>query len=213
MRILFACILCFCPCLGACGSAQQTANGPRDAVKIYLDAVRGNKPKRAYRFLSDALQKKMSEADFQERWKHLRPELLDQAKAMEARIRKPVDITARVAYASGTRAGLRYVDKQWRIDTGVSVAFQTATPIAAIKAFMHAVERGTYKAAMKFLSRSVRESVDRDISERIRKLRQWMKADNEIEVTGNRARIKYGAGRYKIELVNEDGQWKVLDFN
>jgi len=34
----------------------------------------------------------------------------------------------------------------------------------------------------------------------------------EIEVTGNRARIQYDP-RFKIELVNEDGEWRVLDLD
>jgi hypothetical protein len=46
--------------------------------------------------------------------------------------------------------------------------------------------------------------------DRLNRLKQGL--NREIEVTGNKARLRYHR-RYKIELIKENGRWKILDFD
>ncbi|MCA9667553.1 MAG: hypothetical protein KC503_18260 [Myxococcales bacterium] len=195
----------------ACGGAAQKSS-PQAALKRYIAAIDRDDAKTAYDLLSESVRRGITRSEFVDRWKKLKPELVTQAKQLAARLEQPLDVTARVSYPGGTRARLRYADNNWRIDGGISVAFQTATPMDAIKAFVRAVQQRSYEAVMKLLARSVRKGIEQDIQERMSKIQRWIKNENEIEVTGQRARVRYDA-RYKLELVKEDGQWKILDFD
>ncbi|MCC6751196.1 MAG: hypothetical protein IT371_26325 [Deltaproteobacteria bacterium] len=192
------------------GCAAGPARGPQDALRRYVNAIRDDQPQAAYALLDENTRRLMTQNEFTARWKTLRPELLTQASQVRARVDQPFPITAKLNYPGGTRAQLRFAEGAWRIDGGVSVALQSGSPAEALKAFVRAVEQRSYEAVMKLLARSVRESVERDINERLTKLKEAMKG--EIEVNGDRARLQYDP-RYKVELVNEDGQWRIADFD
>ena len=199
---VFTCVAC----------ATSTADGPKQMVERYIAAINRDDPQAAYALLGEQVQRQITAAEFAARWKQVKPELRRQASQLGSSAERPMEIGATVTYRGGTRARLRFADGQWRIDGGISVSFQTATPLEALRTFIRAVERRSYDAVLKLLSRSVRQSIERDINDRLAKLKRWLGRDGEVEITGDRARVRYDA-RYKIELVNEDGQWKILDFD
>jgi len=126
-------------------------------------------------------------------------------------IGKPITAHAMLAYPSGPRATLSLEkNTEWKIEESIAVAPAAATPIEAIRAFIRAVEQRSYEAVMRTLAKSVRENIERDIEERISKLKAAL--NQEIEVTGNRARLQYDP-KFRIELLNEDGQWRVQDLD
>ncbi len=152
----------------------------------------------------------MTPAEFTARWKTLRAELRAQAAQLKVALERPIKAQAKVSYPSGSRASLTYLGNRWQIDEGIAVSGGAATPVDALKSFMRAVESRSYEAVMRCLARSVREGIERDIAERLGKLRQAL--SQEIEVTGGRARLQYEP-RFKIELIQEEGEWRILDLD
>ena len=194
--------------VSGCGAAQQ--GGPQDTLRRYIDAINANQPAAAYALMDESVRRQMTLSEFVARWKSVQPELKEQAVQLRESLAKPIKARAQITYLTGTRASLLLDESRWQIDEGIAVTVATATPIDALRAFVRAVEQRSYDAVMKLLAKQVRENIERDIGERLSKLKQSL--NQEIEVTGNRARLQYDP-RYKIELTNEDGQWKVLDFD
>lgn len=193
--------------LGACTTRRD---GPRQTVERYIAAVRANRPEVAYGLLDEKLRRRVSKNDFITRWRAARKELGDQATQLRKGLDRPLSVTARVDYPGGASSRLVWSDGSWSIKDGVTVKVQTATPEDAVRAFIAAVEQRDYHLVMQLVSRSMRESIEHEITDRLSRLKKGLK--QKIEVTGNKARLQYDR-RYKIELVKENGQWKILDFD
>ena len=192
----------------ACAGSSRV--GPHETLRRYVEAVETDRPDDAYRLLDEGVRSRMTPAEFASQWKSLRAELQAQAVRLKAALGKPVKARAQVSYPAGGRAMLSYSDDRWRIDDGVALSGGAATPSDALKAFVRAVESRSYEAVMRLLARSVRESIERDVAERVAKLKEA--AGQEIEVTGVRARLQY-APRFKVELIHEEGEWRILDLD
>lgn len=193
------------------GCPTATGAGPQDTLLKYVAAVEGDQPGVAYALLDENLRRQMTQAEFETRWKELRVELKAQAALIRAALAKPIAARAVLTYPAGPRALLTLErGSEWRIEEGIAVAPGAATPIEAIRAFIRAVESRSYEAVMRTLSKGVRENIERDITERMTKLKAAL--NQEIEVTGNKARLQYDP-KFRIELLNEDGQWRVLDLD
>jgi hypothetical protein len=200
--------LVVCLALGACASPQK--GGPQGTLHAYIAAIDRNQPAVAYALMDESIRRQMTLTEFVAKWRTIQPELREQAAQLKTTLSKPIKARAQITYQTGTRANLVYDEAGWQIDEGIAVSALAATPVDALKAFIRAVEQRSYEGVMKLLSKQVRENIDRDISERLTKLKAAL--NQEIEVTGNRAKLQYDP-RYKIELSNEDGQWRVLDFD
>jgi hypothetical protein len=201
-------VVALLPLLGACSGAVKT--GPQETLQRYVHAVESDHPTDAYALLDESVRKQMTPTEFLARWKSLRVELQAQAAQLKPLLGKPIKARAQVSFPSGSRANLSYAADVWKIDDGIALSGGAATPADALRAFIRAVESRNYELVMRFLARSVRESIERDITERAAKLKQAL--NQEIEVTGGRARLQYDP-RYKIELIQEEGEWRILDLD
>jgi hypothetical protein len=188
-----------------CGGAHR--GGAAEVAARYATAIEADQPKAAYDLLSDALRTQVTEADFMARWKSLRQELQAQAAQLRAVLGKGTEARAVVVYPSGFRARLACRGNEWRVEDEITSPLMTSTPAETLRAFVRAVEERDFDAAMRLLARPLRESVEKEIKDRVSKLRQAL--DREIEVSGGRARLQYDA-RSKVELVNEDGHWRIV---
>jgi hypothetical protein len=196
------------PLLVACSGVAKT--GPQETLRRYVHAIESDHPTDAYVLLDESIRKQMTPTEFIARWKSLRVELQAQAVQLKPLLGKPVKARAQVSFPSGARASLSYADDLWKIDDGIALSGGAATPADALRAFIRAVESRNYELVMRFLARSVRDSIERDITERVAKLKHAL--NHEIEVTGGRARLQYDP-RYKIELIQEEGEWRILDLD
>jgi hypothetical protein len=192
----------------ACTTTQ--AKGPQAVLQQYIAAVEADQPAAAYATLDENVRRQMTLQEFVARWKTVRPELLVQAAQLRAALTKPISARAQIVFPSGTRATLAFNDNRWQIDEGIALSLAAGTPVDALKAFIRAVEQRSYESVMKLLAKPVRDSIERDITERITKLKQAL--NQEIEVTGHKARLQYDP-RFKIELTSEEGQWRILDLD
>lgn len=192
--------------LPACGGSSS---GPDQVVRQYIAAINANRPEQAYSLLDAKTRRQVSKNQFVNRWNQARAELKDQAALLRAGLDKPFQIRAHVEYAQGAVSDLSYVDGRWRIKEGITIKLQTATPEDAVRAFIQAVEQRDYETVMQLLSRSAREVIEREINDRVSRAKAALK--QQIEVTGNKARVQYGPSD-KLELIKEDGQWRINDF-
>ena len=190
----------------ACGNGPQ---GPDRVVHGYIAAVRANRPDLAYQLLDKKVRRRVSKNEFISRWRGARQELADQATQLRG-AGKTLSVRARVEHPGGVTSDLVWSDGSWHIKGGVTVKLRTTTPKHALRALIHAVEQRDYRKVMQLIARSRRESIEQEITDRISRLKKGL--DQEIEVTGNKARLQYDR-RFKIELIKEDGQWKILDFD
>jgi hypothetical protein len=190
----------------ACGPSQQAMQGQQDLLQKYITAVQTNQPKAAYALLNEDVRRRVSKAEFISRWKGVRKEMQDQAKQLQARVNKPIPAKAKVVYESGVEAKLSTSkDNFWKIDEGISVTFQTLTPIDAVRAFLNAVRAGQYRTVMSLMAEATRKEVERWLVEMEKSLSKG------ITVTGNRAEVRFGKD-YFIKLTRVKDQWKILDF-
>ena len=197
---------------GAAGCAGNSGR-PYGVVDQYVAAIEANRPDLAYRLLDRRVRQRVSKKDFVSRWKGCQAELKQQARALRARsgARHTLKVRARAEYASGLRADLVYRDENWKIERNIIESPRsTATPEDAVKALIWAVEQRDFQAVMSVLSGPARKTVERAISRRIKQLRQGL--GRGFEVTENKARLRYGR-QFKLDLVREDGEWKISDFD
>jgi hypothetical protein len=195
----------------ACGRPAQTFH-PRSTLERYVHFVRANQPRGAYGLLSKKVREVQSYEAFERSWKKHYADLQAQAEEVAAKLGKDKAFTlAATARIGGLReVGLVYEGKRWRVDSGVSVGFSASSPRDAVLALVRAVEARNLNAFMKTLTKQRREGLNREITQRLEKIRANL--DRAFEVTGNRARLQYDP-KYWIMLVKENGVWRVLEFN
>lgn len=182
--------------------------GPQQTLRRYVAAVRADQPDLAYALLSPRMQKRIPREEFADRWRKSRPELLQQARAIAAGLEgKKLDLNATVTLAGGDTRLLRF-QKGWRL-TGDFHSAATRSPRETVVALLQAAERRDYRAVKALMAPKVARAFDREIEKRIKALRGGLRRG--IRVRGNRASLRFGS--FKLELIKEDGRWKVYDFD
>jgi len=192
--------------VAGCGAGQRAELGQREVLQQYIKAVQANSSTTAYGLLHEDVRRRVSQAEFSARWKTVRKELDAQIQQLNERMSKPIEARATVVYDPGIEAKLSTsADNFWKIDEGISVTFQTMTPIDAVRAFLKAVKAGQFRVVMSLMAEDTRKDVQTWLTEMEKAL------SSEIPVTGNRAEVRFGKD-YFIKLIRVNDQWKVLDF-
>jgi hypothetical protein len=189
-----------------CRSAASISR-PEDLLNRYLKTVEDDDPKSAWTLLGEKVQGEMTESEFIRGWREFRLEIRERAKLVKEKLKGPIGISAKLLYPSGLEVDLTW-SHGWKIQKNLFVPCRT--PQEAITVILAAAEQRNLPALMRLLSKSTRDSIEQLIRDRIEKLK---KANGqEIEVNGNRARLQLDA-RSKIELIFEDGQWRILEID
>lgn len=183
--------------LGCAESRLDAA--PQKALQQYITAIEANHPVAAYGMLDRGMKKKISQKDFFRRWKDMRPELLEQAKALRRSKQSSLSVEAALTYASGIQVNLALDQNQWRVQDGFPMAVLLRTPLQAIKAFLRALEMNNYALAEKLLARSP-SFAGEALNKQLKKIKDRLIRD----------RIQHpGRERFSFDLVQEQGQWKI----
>ena len=85
-----------------------------------------------------------------------------------------------------------------------------ATPEEALKRFAEGLEDRNFDTILQILADPLKVVVEREIAERLARAREAL--GKPVTVEGERARIRFDA-RYHLDLVKENGQWRIADFN
>lgn len=205
--------------LAGCGAGTGGAS-PEGTLQAFAEAIRGERWSQAYDLMSDGYRQHVSREEFV---RHMRSHP-GEAQRLAAAIDdtgSPVAVTARVPYEEGEAVHLVREEDAWHIDGNVVDFYDQSTPRAAIRSFVRAMEQRRYDVILRFVpeadregmtTEQMREAWEGEGREEIERLLANLRAnlDNPIEVVGDRATMPYGE-RYSVQLVREDGVWKIED--
>ncbi len=214
--------------LSACRAA---APGPHDTTRAWAQALRESRFDDAHAMLAPRARAAVSPADF-ERLARQRPDEVRAAADRADSVDPASPLVATVTLADGTALRLRWEDNAWRLDPASLEFYGQHTPVAALRSFARAVERGRWDVLLRLAPREVaaqmrmaardgatpedtlrdawsgaRAEHDREV---LRRLVEALDRGATPDVHDGRATLTYGvANRYVARLVREDGVWKV----
>ncbi|MCA9607857.1 MAG: hypothetical protein KC619_19745 [Myxococcales bacterium] len=191
-----------------CGGGPRE-EGPSRTVQRYAGALARGDARAAWALLDEEARRGRSEEQHAALMQSNADELREQGAALgRAAGPETVDAHARVQLASGESVVLVLEEDGWRVDGGVLDAAGLATPLDAVAAFRRALMRRDLPGVERVMSRQTRAEWEAQIR---RLVESTEDADDlEVEIQGNRARVRTTGGG-SIELVRESGEWRVVD--
>jgi len=195
--------------LFGCAHAKPTrAIDPEPALAAWRAAIAAHDPHAAYKLLSSSLRARASEADFVLQWKASEADLSAQQEALHG--------TLAVRRASGElsdgRAWPLERDRDgWRIGATRPLEPGGDTPEDALRRLIAAVEARDFDALVGLLAEPLRQNLEQALTDRLGRLKAALR-HGPIESSGTHARVRYDQ-RYHLDLVQENGRWRVADFN
>jgi hypothetical protein len=190
------------------GPSRGPAANPEAMVTEWRQAPAKNDTHDAYRLLSSSLRARVSEADFTLQWKAAQADLSAQEEALAGAH------TLRRAAAElddGRAWPLVQDPDRWRVAAVRPVDSGGDTPEDALRRLVAAVEARDYDAVVALLAEPLRTTLEQALAERLARLKAALRRGT-IEASGSTARVRYDT-RYHIDLVQENGRWRVADFN
>ena len=199
--------------LSLCCCTRTTRKSPGMTVlNQYLQAVENDEPEKAYSLMNEKYRKQVTRKQYLKRWKSYRQEMLTQArrtrKAMQDQKKREILVTAH--FPSGQHTTLVWEKGKWKLRKGSGTEIAGSGPKSTLIALAHAVDRKDLKSFLKLLSRGRKRSFLQAIFKRLERLKANL--DRPVERRGTRIRFQYDS-RYYIDLIKEDGIWKIYDFN
>lgn len=206
MRVARALVL-----LAAAGCGHAPPPGPAAVLLLFRDALDGDDPHTAYGLLAASVRTRLPEAEFTTRWRAASDDRRDQA----ARLRRPpqtVDLWAAVLLADGASVPLLREPAGWRLTSTALGELRAATPDAALRLLARALEARRFDLLLGILADPLRSEVERQLRERLERLKAALDKGAEVEVIGDRANLQYDS-RFHIELRRQDGEWRIHGLN
>jgi hypothetical protein len=184
------------------------ASDPEPALAAWRQAIAARDPHAAYALLSSSLRARLSEADFALEWKAAQADLSAQEEALHA----PHAVRRAAGELSDGRAWPLVCDSdRWRIAAVRPLEPGGDTPDDALRRLIAAVEARDFDAVLALLADPLRATLEHALAERLARLQAALRR-GPVEASGNTARVRYDP-RYHIDLVQENGRWRVADFN
>lgn len=203
MRMAIAAALVLAGCAARARSPQAT-------LLAYAQAIEQQDPRAAYLLLAHDRRAQLSESEFAARFRAGTAELRVQARhlrqaALTGRLheRARVESAGRVSLLEREPAG-------WRVSVPGRIELGAQTPEEALRRFVQALEERSFDALLRLLAEPLRGAVERELAERLSRLKAAL--GKPIPLDADRARIRYDP-RYHLDLLRENGQWRVADFN
>jgi hypothetical protein len=187
---------------------RRTPLDPEPTLAAWRDAIARNDPHAAYALLSSSLKARLKEADFALQWKATQADLSAQEEALHA----PHPLRAAAGETDDGRAWPLVRDPAgWRIAVVRPLEPGGDTPEDAVRRLVAAVEAHDFDAVLALLAEPERALLEQALAERVARLKAALRK-GAIEATGNTARLRYDP-RYHLDLVRENGRWRIADFN
>lgn len=190
------------------GAARSPADDPEPALVAWREAIAKNDAHAAYQLLSSSLRARVSESDFALQWKAAHADLAAQEDALHA---PHALLHASGELADGRAWPLVHDPDRWRLAAVHPLSPGGDTPEDVVRRLVAAVEARDFDALVGLLAEPLRETLEQALADRVARLKNSLRR-SPIEASGNTARIRYDA-RYHLDLVQENGRWRVADFN
>jgi hypothetical protein len=181
---------------------------PQLGLRAWSEAIAHNDPHTAYALLSSSVKSRVGESDFTLQWKAAPAELSDQQDSLRA---ATVNRQAAVHQRDGRALVLVREDGLWRVASPRPRDEGADSPEEALRRLVDALDARDFDAVLRVLAEPLRSSLEQALGERLEKLRASIKKGG-IEASGDHARIRYDS-RYHIDLIQENGRWRIRDFN
>jgi hypothetical protein len=191
----------------AIGCSQPALPAPATALEAWRKAVERDDPHSAWLLLSAESRAKTTETAFAGEWRATAEERRAQSDALKNATAAHQEAEV---VAGGRVTRLERESEGWRLESPHASEPGARGPDEALRRFVRAVEERNFDAFLRLLSAPMRALVERELSDRLAGLRTVV--GKPIAPEGNRATVRYGS-RYHIDLVEENGQWRVTDFN
>ncbi len=207
---------------GAAAACAHPQRGPAEALSDFGAAVDRKDYAAAYSLMTADYRKRVTFEDFRRDLdgggadvQAVAHRLRDEAARTPLQIDVDVDL--------GQRLTLVQEGGQWRVAAHPFDFYDQATPRAALRSFVRAVESGRYDALLRLTPNRYRVAVT------VQKLRDYWEGEHKAEnrkrladlranigativEIGDEARMPYGDNS-EARLVREDGLWKVEEAN
>jgi hypothetical protein len=190
---------------GCAGVRASSSIPPATVLEAYADAVREEDPDAVHGLLDDNLRAEISAADLGALMTENRQELLVQADEIEAAA-SSVQAVAVQPLEGGEEVRMVLEDGGWAIEGGVVSTPGLSTPMATVRALRRSLMRKSLPGVLRVLSRQPRADIEAELARILEETEDEL--DLEVEVRGNRARVRTTGGR-EITLVREAGEWRI----
>jgi len=186
---------------------------PEPALAAWRQAVAKGDAHAAYKLLSSSLRGRVSESDFALQWKAAQADLSAQEEALHA----PYAVRrASVELPDGRAWPLVRDADRWRVAAAHPLEPGGDTPEDALRRLLAAIDARDFDALLGLLAEPLRTTIEQALADRVSRLKTAVRHGG-IEMSGSSssgisARLRYDA-RYHIDLVLENGRWRVADFN
>jgi hypothetical protein len=192
------------------GCAPRAGRPPATGVRAWLQAEARDDPRAAYRTLSRELRRSLPEAQFATRWRALAEERHGQAAALRALGDRPPTTRAHGLWRDSSEVTLVREPGGWRLAAARITTAGAPSPEDAVLRFTEALERHDLDGLLDLMADPLRSQVERELLDRLQRLKASL--HKEIQVNDNKARLRFD-DRYYLDLVRENGRWRVSDFN
>lgn len=192
---------------GGCVQGPQVA-GPGPVVARYAGALSQGDADGAWALLDGEARRGRTEEEHGALMQANAVELRAQGAALARAAEEGTAARAQVRLPSGESVVLVLEDGGWRIDGGVLDAVGLGSPLDAVAAFRRALMRRDLPGIERTLSRRTRAEWEDEVRRLVESTQD--EADLEVEIQGDRARVRTTGGG-TVELVRESGEWRVVD--
>src|SRR5262249_12717945 len=141
-----------------CRSGNSVPTTPEATVTAFARALSQNKFDEAYTLMSDDYKKRVSLEQWKQRLSENPDETLATSNAL-ARVRKPANEEAVIAYGDDQQLRLQRSGEHWLIATPVVDFYDQSTPRAALHAFVQAMERKRYDVVLRLIPSADKEGI------------------------------------------------------
>jgi hypothetical protein len=194
--------------VGCAHAPRRTAADPTALLRAWADAIQRDQPSQAWHLLAPELRARIPETDFRLAWRSALTDLAAQQEAIAARVRVR---QADAELPDGRALALAHENGLWRIAAARPVAVGGETPEDTVRRLLAAIEAHDFDALLGLMAEPLRTLIEQSMSERADRLRAALRR-GPLDSSGTPARIRYDA-RYHLDLVQENGRWRIADFN
>ncbi len=198
------------------GTRSGSSTSAQASVHRYIDAIDHDDPRAAYALLSKEQRKKLPYERFAEQWKASATERKLQADALRESVKAVPDLGARaiVTYKDGKVIAMTHEGSAWHLERALMGRVVASSPRDAVRALTRSLANADFAGFVRVLSKRKREALIKMLSAFSDSLDNHR--DHFIQHIGDdRAQMRWEdrSGRYRIDLVREQGEWRIDDFD
>lgn len=213
MRASIVLVLLALGCAHAPRTAHAPSSDPEPALAAWRDAIAKNDPRAAYQLLSASLRARTSAEDFTLQWKASQADSSAQQEALHQRhqVRR-----ASGELTDGRAWPLVHDPDCWRIASPHPLEPGGDTPEDTLRRLIAALDARDFDAVLALLAEPLRTTIEQALADRVSRLKAAVRRGG-VELSGasnsgSTARLRYDT-RYHLDLIQENGRWRVADFN